>query len=52
VIGYGQGLASPKTFVSYGYAANAQYLSTVLIAGIELMLFDLLCNFYCHRKLR
>jgi len=42
VIGYGQGLASPKEkrSISYGYAANAQYLS--VISGIVLMLFVLL----------
>jgi len=33
LIEYGQGLASPKTFYLYSYAANAQYLSD--IAGID-----------------
>jgi len=40
MIGYGQGLAFPKNSITYGYAANAQYLS--VIAGIELMLLVLL----------
>jgi len=52
MIRYSRGLNPQKYSISYGYAANGQYLS--VIAGIELMLFVLLyCNnFYCHRKLR
>jgi len=35
-----RGLHPQKYSISYGYAANAQYVS--VIAGIELMLFALL----------